>query len=310
VKLVTYGAAGAEKPGLVVGDDVVSLVPILESVAPEHRRDLIGVIAAWPSVAKVVGGGELRGMPRERLADVRLGPPLTRPEKIVGVGSNYRSAEGSQPYLPAAPIFFLKPCSSLIGPGEPVVLPSDANTVVGEVELAIVIGKPGRRISESEAMEHVFGYTIGNDITSPDVLLGESGKNALFLQAARGKGYPTFCPLGPWIVTKDEVDDLGGLLLEQEIDGKIVAAGHTSLMIFSVAKLVSEASKAFGIEAGDIILSGSPRSDSGHMPLKAGNRLRTRISGIGELTNPVLAERDDDPDGPRRGGPSVTPRRY
>ena len=140
--------------------------------------------------------------------------------------------------MPTESIFFLKPQSSIIGPMRPVVLPRDTQNVVGEVELAIVIGRPGRYIPESEAIDHVFGYTIANDVTSPDVLLGKSTRNPLFLQAARGKGYPTFCPLGPCVVTADEIDEGDCLLLEQEIDGEREISGNSRMMVRSVAKLV------------------------------------------------------------------------
>lgn len=300
MKLVAYGPPGDEEPGLLVGEDVVSLAPLLKQTGGPLCSDLSGAIQVWRSIEQKIRSDGLRHLPRLSRDAVRLAAPLRRPGKIVGVGSNYRSADGTAPDIPANSILFLKPASSIVGPGEAIMLPREAMLVVGEVELAIVIGKAAWRVSESKAMDHVFGYMIANDVTAPEVLLGESRRNPLFLQAARGKGYPTFCPLGPWIVTIDEVADVGDLLLEQFVNDEVELVGAASLMVRSVASLVHEVSEAFGLEAGDVILSGSPRPSSARRPLVHGDVLRSRISGLGELANPVHREPKDATAGSQR----------
>ncbi|MBL8549574.1 MAG: fumarylacetoacetate hydrolase family protein [Hyphomonadaceae bacterium] len=295
MKLAAIGAPGREAPGLVRGGEALSLATFADGA-----RDVGGLIAAWPAIEGRLTAHGLDGLARVRLEDARLAAPLLRPGKIIGVGSNFRSADGAAPDLPPAPIFFLKPSSSLIGPGDAIVAPREARSVVGEVEIAVIIGKAGRRVGPAAAMDHVFGYTIANDVTAPEILLGESARNPLFLQAARGKGFPSFCPLGPWIVTKDEIDP-ADMHLQQLVNGEIEAEASARLMIHSVAELVSEASDAFGLEAGDVILCGSPRPTGRRRALQAGDILTSRISGIGELVNPIRSEAAGDPDARQPG---------
>ena len=225
------------------------------------------------------------------LAGSRLGSPLLQPGKILGVGANYCDANGAPPKGPPDPILFFKPASSLAGHNDPVTLPFETGRVVAEVELAIVIGKSGHRVPVSEAMDHIFGYTIANDLTAPDVMLGDSHESPLYFQQGRGKGFPDFCPLGPWIVTRDAIPDPERLMLQQHINGHIELSGSSALMHHSPAVLVSEVSHAFGLAPGDIILSGSPRpTAAGRQPLTHGDILESRISGIGVLRNQIVAE--------------------
>lgn len=306
MRIVRFGAPGEEVPGCLVEGGVVPLdgltgdapVEWLIGSWAELERDLAAFIAATPP------------MP---LQGLRLGPPLGSPPKIVGVGANYCAADGTPPGGPIDPILFFKPASSLVGPTDAIVLPFEASSVVGEVELGIVIGRRGHRVSPAAAMDHVFGYAIANDLTAPEVMLGDSAQSPLFFQQGRGKGFPTFCPLGPWIVTADAMPLPAECHLEQEVDGQVELSGRASLMHHSIATLVSEVSHAFGLEPGDVILSGSPRPAPGkrRQPLVAGNLLVSRISGLGELRNRVVAEEDRWPGQPlRRWNPGGQGRRY
>jgi 2,4-diketo-3-deoxy-L-fuconate hydrolase len=291
MRLVRFGPRGYEQTGVVIDDEIVPLAPLFATTAPaiNDLESLIAVFDAWRDRIEAFARKTLERLP---LKSTRLGAPLVRPGKIVGVGANYRSADGAPPAGPADPILFLKPASSIAGPTDPIALPYEATTVVGEVELVLVIGKPGRRIAPADAMAHVFGFTIANDVTAPEIMLGSSDRSPLFLQQGRGKGFPGFCPLGPAIVTADEIRDWRELLLEQVVNGVPQLSGHARLMVHDPATLVSEVSHAFGLEPGDIILSGSPRPPQGtrRQPLLAGDTLRSRIQGIGELRNPVVAE--------------------
>ncbi|MBN9143351.1 MULTISPECIES: fumarylacetoacetate hydrolase family protein [unclassified Novosphingobium] len=295
MRIVRFGAPGEEVPGLLLDAGIVSLAPLIGG------RDVEAILPDWADVAAEIPAfcQTATAMP---LAGQRLGAPLGRPPKIIGVGANYRSADGKAPRGPIDPILFFKPTSSLVGPADPVILPYEAGVVVAETELAVVIGRKGHRVAPEQAMDHVFGYTIANDITAPEVMLGDSSQSPLFFQQGRGKGFPSFCPLGPWIVPAGHIPDPNGLHITQEIDGIIELAGPTTLMIHSIAMLVSEASHAFGLEPGDIILSGSPRPapGAGRRPLAGGSLLISRIDGIGRMANPIIAEEDRWPGQPLR----------
>lgn len=295
MRIVRFGELGAEEPGLLTDQGIVSLTALLGA------RDLEQVLPDWADIERELPALQRTATPVSA-EGLRLGPPLGRPPKIIGVGANYRSADGEAPRGPIDPILFFKPASSLAGPADPVVLPFEAGKVVAETELAVIIGSGGHRISPDQAMAHVFGYTIANDVTAPDVMLGDSHESPLFFQQGRGKGFPTFCPLGPWIVPASEIADPSALHIVQEVDGVVELSGSTGLMLHSIATLVSEVSHAFGLEPGDIILSGSPRPTPGsaRLALAGGAKLSSRIDGIGSMTNPVISEEDRWPGQPLR----------
>ena len=289
MKLVRYKIAGRYCVGALRDDGILSLDPFFQE--GKDGLTLEEVIAGWNENGADIREFVARATPSHRLAEVELLAPLTRPSKIVGIGSNYpRPAEGNGPQ-PSAPILFLKPPSAIVGPADPIILPIESRNVIGEVELGIVIGKAGRRLSPEQAGQHVFGYTVGNDVTAGDVLFVDTHLNPLYLQQARAKGFASFCPIGPCIVTADEFPSPLALDLEQRLDGGQEIVGNTSEMILDVAALVAEVSHAFGVEVGDLILAGSPAPIGGkRTPLKDGAQLYSAISGIGVLTNPVIAE--------------------
>lgn len=286
MRLVRYECGGRIAVGALRGGAVIELASPLG-----HKDiDLEHVIVRWADVRREIERHVERASPAAWLDEVRLLAPLYRPQKIVAIGSNYprpgaAAAPGSKPVL------FFKPPSALTGPYDPIRLPPEALTVVGEVELAVVIGLAGDRISPNEASRHVFGYMVANDVTAPEILLGEAALNPLFLQQSRGKGFRTFCPIGPWIETAHDRPFPPVWTLEQKVDGHCEMCGSSDQMITGLGELIADASRAFGLEPGDIVLTGSPAPlDGRRVPLVAGSVLHSRIAEIGEMANPVVSE--------------------
>jgi acylpyruvate hydrolase len=231
--------------------------------------------------------GELTGL-WHKLEDVQLLPPIRRPGKVICVGLNYRSHldEIGEP-VPEYPILFSKPATSLVGHGKPIVLPSISQQVDYEGELAVVIGRRGKYIDERDALSHVAGYTCANDVSAHDIEFRTS-------QWTSGKMLDTFCPLGPALVTPDEVPDPGSLRLETLINGRLVQEACTSDMVFSVPFLISYVSSLATLEPGDVLLTGTPAGiGCNRNPpafLRPGDEVRVQIEGVGTLVNPVIAE--------------------
>ncbi|HEX6445765.1 MAG TPA: fumarylacetoacetate hydrolase family protein [Streptosporangiales bacterium] len=210
------------------------------------------------------------------LADVRLVAPIL-PTKILGIGRNYaeHAAElGNE--VPEEPLVFLKPSTSVVGPGEPVVYPAASGEVHHEAELAVVIGRVCRQVPRERVPEVIFGYTCANDVTARDLQRREP-------QWARAKGFDSFCPLGPWIETEVDASDLA---VTCTVDDELRQSARTSLMIHDIAAQVSYITEAMTLLPGDVILTGTP---AGVGPLLPGQRVSVTIERIGTLTNPVVA---------------------
>jgi 2-keto-4-pentenoate hydratase/2-oxohepta-3-ene-1,7-dioic acid hydratase in catechol pathway len=206
----------------------------------------------------------------------RLAP--LEPSKIVAIGRNYKdhAAELGNP-LPPEPLLFLKPPSAIVGPGEPVVIPPGVGRVDHEAELAVVIGARARHVAQADAHRCVFGLTCANDVTARELQKKD-------VQFTRGKGFDTFLPLGPAIVTGLDYRAPGGLLVEGLVNGELRQSAPTSALIFSIDYLIAFVSAVMTLLPGDIIITGTP---AGVGPLKAGDSVTVRIAGVGELTNPV-----------------------
>jgi 2-keto-4-pentenoate hydratase/2-oxohepta-3-ene-1,7-dioic acid hydratase in catechol pathway len=217
---------------------------------------------------------------RHALAGLRLLPPC-EPTKVVALGLNYRAhaAESKLP-VPDEPAMFLKPTTAIIGPGEPIVHPRRSARLDYECELACVIKTRAHRVAEADALRHVLGYTCLNDVTARDIQL--AGGN--FLNLTWGKGYDTFCPIGPLLT--DEIDP-DNVLVEGYLNGRRVQSGSTRDFIFSMARQVSWVSHIMTLLPGDVLTTGTP---SGIGPMKPGDVIEVRIGGIGSLSNPVVAE--------------------
>jgi 2-keto-4-pentenoate hydratase/2-oxohepta-3-ene-1,7-dioic acid hydratase in catechol pathway len=275
MRFVRYGEAGQERPAVLDADG--------------QMRDLSGVV---PDLAGRVLGDLPRINPQSLPlvpGSPRIGPPVGQVGKLVCIGLNYtdHAAElGVEP--PEDPVVFLKATSAINGPHDPVILPRGSQKGDWEVELGIVIGRRAKYVSEAQALRHVAGYTIVNDVSERALQLERSG------QWTKGKSCDSFAPLGPWLVTPDEVGDVQALDLSVEVNGERVQSGHTGRMIFSVARIVSYLSELMVQEPGAIIATGTPPGvGMGHRPprfLKDGDEMVLRITGLGEQRSPVRAE--------------------
>lgn len=241
--------------------------------------DTITVIDADPLAGPVNYTGE-----RLRLADVRLLAPVIPRSKVLAVGKNYADhAAEFDGEVPPEPLIFLKPNTAVIGPGEPIVRPVLSQDVQFEGELAVVIGRICRKVPAELASQVIFGYTVANDITARDLQRRDG-------QWARAKGFDSFCPLGPWIVTHLSVEEAGDLSLVTSVDGEVKQDAATSQMVYAIPDLIAYISAFTTLLPGDVILTGTP---AGVGPILAGQRVSVEIDGIGTLTNPVI---DDEVD--------------
>ena len=281
MKLVRYGDAGKEKPGLI---DAQGLIRDLSGVV----RDIDGSTIDEEGLAK------LRGMDVNALPKVsgnpRLGVPVGSVQKLICIGLNYSDhAKESNMPIPTEPVVFMKAVSALTGPNDTVTLPKGSKKSDWEVELAFVIGKTARSVSESTALDYVAGYTICNDVSEREWQL-EHGS-----QWSKGKSFDTFAPVGPCIVTKDEIADPHNLAMWLEVNGKRMQTGNTNTMIFGVPKLVSYLSHFVTLMPGDIVSTGTPPGvGAGMKPapvfLKQGDTMRLGIDGLGEQKQAVAGD--------------------
>lgn len=279
MKLIRHGPPGAEKPGLA---DVDGQMRDLSG----HVRDVTGSVLDDRSLDR------LRDLDPQALPlvdrDSRLGPCVGQVGKVVCVGLNYsdHAAETGSP-TPKEPILFFKATSAIIGPNDNVMIPQDSIRTDWEVELGIVIGSETRYVEEADALSHVAGYCVVNDVSERDFQTKRGG------QWVKGKSADTFCPLGPWLVTRDEVPDPQGLDMWLDVDGERRQDSSTSNMIFAAAFLVSYISRFMSLQAGDVIATGTPAGvGMGRNPqvwLAAGQTMRLGIQGLGEQRQLVVA---------------------
>jgi len=234
-------------------------------------QDMVGDIEGNPY-------GEFRRFDPEYALDaIEILPPC-EPSKIICVGRNYLDhAREHNVEIPDIPLLFLKPPSALISSSQNIILPPQAKDVEHEAELAVVIKTPGRWLQPESALNSIFGYTIANDVTARDLQRRD-------LQWTRGKGFDTFCPLGPWIETEFDPSDA---LITCHVDGELRQMASTRDMVFTIQQIISFASSVMTLFPGDVILTGTP---AGVGPLVAGNTVSIRIEGIGNLTNAVVSE--------------------
>ena len=226
--------------------------------------------------------------PSSKLTDVRLHAPIANPPRVFAIGLNYRDhAIESKMALPKVPVVFFKMTTEIVGPGENIVLPGNSTQPDYEAELAFVIGKGGYRIPASAWREHVYGYTIVNDVSARDVQLSTS-------QWSLGKSFPTFCPMGPAIVTLDEIADPHELAISLSINGEVLQNSNTRELIFKIPDLIEYISSITPLLPGDVVSTGTPSGvGMGRTPqrwLKPGDVVTVSIEGLGALTNPVVAE--------------------
>jgi 2-keto-4-pentenoate hydratase/2-oxohepta-3-ene-1,7-dioic acid hydratase in catechol pathway len=280
MKLLRYGPAGQEKPGLLDSNNQI--------------RDLSGVVPDIATEALLPDAlDRLRKLDPASLPAVggtpRIGPCVGQVGKFICVGLNYSDhAAESGMAVPAEPILFMKATSSIVGPDDDILLPRGSQKTDWEVELGVVIGKPGKYVSEADSLAHVAGYCVVHDISERAYQLEGTG------QWVKGKSADTFGPIGPWLVTTDEVPDPGNLRLWLDLDGTRRQDGSTKTLIFGVQYLVSYISRFMSLQSGDVITTGTPPGvGHGQKPpvyLRAGNEVRLGVEGLGEQRQRVVAE--------------------
>ena len=273
MKLVRYGTKGQEKPGAL---DAQGHLRDLSA----HLGDINGAALA-PATLEQLRRLDLAALPLVP-GTPRLGPCVGQVGKMICVGLNYSDhAAESNMAVPTEPVLFMKASSAIVGPNDDVEIPPGAEKVDWEVELGVVIGQEARYVSKERALDHVAGYCVVNDVSERAYQLERGG------QWDKGKGCDTFGPLGPWLVTRDEVADPQALDLWLEVDGKRYQNGNTRTMVFDVATLVSYISQFMSLQPGDVISTGTPPGvGMGQKPvpvyLRAGQTMRLGISGLGE----------------------------
>ena len=280
MKLLRYGQIGQEKPAaLLAAGDIRDLSGVIPDVAGDSLLP-----ASLEKLAKL----DLKTLPRVP-GNPRIGPCVGAVGKFICIGLNYsdHAAESGMP-VPVEPIVFMKATSAVCGPDDDVVLPRGSQKSDWEVELGVVIGKPAKYVTEEAALSHVAGYCVVNDLSERAFQLEGTG------QWVKGKSADTFGPIGPWLVTTDEIPDSQNLRLWLEVDGHRYQDGTTQKMVFGVAQLVSYLSRFMSLQPGDIISTGTPPGVGlGLKPpvfLRAGNRMRLSVEGLGEQNQRVVLD--------------------
>jgi 2,4-diketo-3-deoxy-L-fuconate hydrolase len=278
MKLLRYGTFGQEKPGLL---DAAGKIRDLSGVLPDITADSV-----TPAGLAKLAAVDVNSLPVVE-GSPRYGAPIANIGKFIAVGLNYsdHAAESNMP-IPAEPVLFTKATSCIVGPNDPIVIPQNSFKTDWEVELGVVIGKTARYVEEANALDYVAGYVLINDVSERNFQL-ERGP-----QWDKGKGCDTFGPIGPWLVTKDEVADVQKLGMWLDVDGKRMQTGNTNTMIFSVANLVSYISRFMTLNAGDVITTGTPPGVGfGQKPspiyLKGGEVITLGIDGLGDQRQDV-----------------------
>ena len=280
MKLLRYGPAGQEKPGIL---DAAGAIRDLSGVVPDITGDVLSA-AALAKIAAV----DVNSLPKVA-GNPRLGSPVTGMKNLICIGLNYadHAAETGAP-IPKEPIVFLKSLNALQGPNDDVVIPRGSVKTDYEVELCIIIGTRAKYVSEDQALDHVAGYAVGNDVSEREWQAERGGA------WDKGKGFDTFGPLGPWLVTKDEIPDPQNLAMYCDVDGVREQNGSTKTMIFGVKQIVSYVSQCITLNPGDVIFTGTPPGVGlGKKPvpifLKAGQTMKLGIAGLGEQTQKLVA---------------------
>lgn len=279
MKLIRFGEKGSEKPGVVDGAGKIRDV---SSIVSDYGPETLS-----PALIEKLAAADISSLPAAP-EGARIGAPVARIGHFIAIGLNYADhAAETGADIPAEPIVFSKAPSSLSGPNDDVVMPRGSRKLDWEVELAIVIGKRADYVEESDALDHVLGYALCNDVSEREFQAERGG------QWMKGKSAPTFGPLGPWIVTRDEIADPQALDMFLDVNGQRCQTGNSKTMIFGVAHIVSYLSQFMVLEPGDVITTGTPPGVGlGMKPprfLKVGDTMHLGIAGLGEQRQTVVA---------------------
>lgn len=272
MKLIRFGDAGKEKPGVIINEEFFD---VSDHVTDYDERffENNGIT----SLRKIIGENKLKPVSKA----TRLGSPVARPSKIICIGLNYSDhAKESGMQLPAEPVIFFKATSAIVGPNDDLIIPKDSVKTDWEVELAVVISQKASYVNEADALKHVAGYLLHNDYSEREFQLERSG------QWVKGKSCDTFAPLGPWLATPDEIKDVNDLRLWLTVNGKMMQDGNTKNLVFNIPHLVSYISRFMTLLPGDIISTGTPAGVGlGQRPnpiyIKPGDVIELGIDGLG-----------------------------
>jgi len=283
MRLCVFEATDRTGPGLVLGDEVADL----RAVAPHLSTCPVDILAAGPAGIEAIDRA-VKSAPRLPLSDVKLKAPLARPGKILGIGLNYRDhakETGREP--PTTQMWFNKQSTSLHGPFDPVLMPAVSSALDYEVELVVVIGKRGRHVPRERAHEIIAGYATGCDYSVRD---WQRATPTMIM----GKGFDTHAPVGPWITTPDEAGDVGRLSLKCWVNGELRQDGNTAEMIFDIPAQIEHLTKAFALEPGDLIFTGTPAGvGAAFTPpkfVKVGDTVRVEVGGLGAIEAVIAQE--------------------
>jgi 2,4-didehydro-3-deoxy-L-rhamnonate hydrolase len=272
MKLIRFGESGNEKPGVIINDNWFDVSDYIDEYDEEFFEN-----DGLTLLKKAVDMDQLRLLSKE----IRLGPPVARPSKIICIGLNYSDhAAESNMQLPAEPVIFFKATTAITGPNDNLIIPKNSKKTDWEVELAVVIGKKTSYVEEADAMNHVAGYMLHNDYSEREFQLERSG------QWVKGKSCDTFAPLGPYLATPDEIADVNNLRLWLTVNGKVMQDGNTKNLVFKIPHLVSYVSQFMTLLPGDIISTGTPAGVGlGQKPepvyIKPGDVIELGIDGLG-----------------------------
>jgi 2-keto-4-pentenoate hydratase/2-oxohepta-3-ene-1,7-dioic acid hydratase in catechol pathway len=285
MKLVTFSTAdGIRRPGSLIEE-----AGLVVDLTTAGFADAAAVIAAgYTSVLDAERAEKKEVYAGYKLNEIQLHAPIANPPRVFAIGLNYHDhAIEAKMALPKFPVVFFKMTTTIVGPDENIVLPKNSTQPDYEAEFAFVIGKGGYRIPGSAWREHVYGFTIVNDVSARDIQLSTS-------QWSLGKSFPTFCPMGPAIVTTDEIADPHALDISLSINGEVLQNSNTRELVFKVPELIEYISSITPLLPGDVVSTGTPGGvGMGRTPqrwLKAGDVVTVKVDGLGELTNPVVAE--------------------
>jgi 2-keto-4-pentenoate hydratase/2-oxohepta-3-ene-1,7-dioic acid hydratase in catechol pathway len=312
MRLVTFESGGTVRLGAEWNEQVIDLnrvyaLLLASRLAADYQAtadrdlppDMLRFLEGWPATrgrahealifARDIGGPMARGVAWPR-SEIRLRAPILNPRKLICLGQNYadHAAESNAP-VPTEPILFSKFATSIIGPEDPIRLPTVSQQVDYEVELACIVGRGGRHIPKAQALEHVAGYTVFHDVSARDYQIGKPGK-----QWMAGKSFDTFAPMGPALVTADEVPNPHALDIRCTLSGEVVQSSNTRHLIFPIPEIIAYCSHIFTLEPGDVIATGTPGgigyARSPQRFLQDGDVVVMEVSGVGILRNPVLRD--------------------
>lgn len=284
MRLVTYSSDHAEpRLGAVRGDQIVDLV----AADPSLPTSLLALLQAGEAAVARAQRVAAEATASQPLAAVRLAAPIGRPSKVLAIGRNYKAhAAETGSDLPTSPIVFPKFTTAITGPGAPITWdPSVISQIDYEGELCVVIGKTAKAVQRANALDYVAGYMCGNDVSARDLQFANGGQWGL------GKSPDTFCPLGPWLVTKDEIPNPNALGIRTLLNGQVMQESNTENMIFDVATIIAFITRTMTLLPGDVIMTGTPdgvgMARQPQVWLKPGDTVVIEIDGIGRLENPV-----------------------